>query len=82
MGPGTSAGSCDGWNICDMSGLGLPIVLQWEKAVVNLGSAVDPFSTLWDPRFLIKSGENQDPPSTLNWRYMVPNSRYLGPNKG
>ena len=24
----------------------------------------------------------QDPPCTLNWEYMVPNSRYLGPNRG
>ena len=24
----------------------------------------------------------QDPPCTLNWGYMVPNSRYLGPNRG
>ena len=24
----------------------------------------------------------QDPPCTLNWGYMVPNSGYLGPNKG
>ena len=25
---------------------------------------------------------NQDLPCTLNWGYMVPNSRYLGPNRG
>ena len=25
---------------------------------------------------------HQDPPCTLNWRYMVPNSRYLGPKGG
>ena len=24
----------------------------------------------------------QDPPCTLNWGYMVPNSGYLGPNRG
>ena len=24
----------------------------------------------------------QDPPCTLNWGYMVPNSRYLGPDRG
>ena len=24
----------------------------------------------------------QDPPSTLNWGYMVPNRGYLGPNRG
>ena len=24
----------------------------------------------------------QDPPCTLNWGYMVPNSRYLGHNRG
>ena len=24
----------------------------------------------------------QDLPCTLNWGYMVPNSRYLGPNRG
>ena len=24
----------------------------------------------------------QDPPCTFNWGYMVPNSRYLGPNRG
>ena len=24
----------------------------------------------------------QDPPCTLSWGYMVPNSRYLGPNRG
>ena len=24
----------------------------------------------------------QDPPCTLNWEYMVPYSRYLGPNCG
>ena len=24
----------------------------------------------------------QDLPSTLNWGYMVPNSGYLGPNRG
>ena len=23
----------------------------------------------------------QDPPCTLNWGYIVPNSRYLGPNR-
>ena len=27
-------------------------------------------------------GSFQDPPCTLNWGYMVPNSRYLGPNRG
>ena len=27
-------------------------------------------------------GIHQDPPCTLNWGYMVPNSRYLGPNRG
>ena len=25
---------------------------------------------------------DQDPPCTLNWGYMVPNSRYLGTNRG
>ena len=25
---------------------------------------------------------NQDPPCTLNWGYMVPNSGYLGPKGG
>ena len=25
---------------------------------------------------------NQDLPCTLNWGYMVPNSGYLGPNRG
>ena len=24
----------------------------------------------------------QDRPFTLNWGYMVPNSKYLGPNRG
>ena len=24
----------------------------------------------------------KDPPCTLNWGYVVPNSRYLGPNRG
>ena len=24
----------------------------------------------------------QDPPCTLNWGYMVPYCRYLGPNRG
>ena len=24
----------------------------------------------------------QDPPCTLNWGYMAPNSRYLGSNRG
>ena len=24
----------------------------------------------------------QDPPSTLNWGYMVPNNGYLGPDRG
>ena len=24
----------------------------------------------------------QDPPCTLNWGYMLPNSRSLGPNRG
>ena len=27
-------------------------------------------------------GLYQDPPCTLNWGYMVPNSGYLGPNRG
>ena len=27
-------------------------------------------------------GLYQDPPCTLNWGYMVPNGRYLGPNRG
>ena len=25
---------------------------------------------------------HQDPPCTLNWGYMVPNSGYLSPNRG
>ena len=25
---------------------------------------------------------HQDPPSTLNWGYMLPNNGYLGPNRG
>ena len=27
-------------------------------------------------------GTDQDLPRTLNWGYMVPNSGYLGPNRG
>ena len=27
-------------------------------------------------------GTSQDPPCTLNWGYMVPNSGYLSPNRG
>ena len=28
------------------------------------------------------TSSHHDPPCTLNWGYMVPNSRYLGPNRG
>ena len=43
-------------------------------------------STAWGfkPYFSTASFPNryQDPPCTLKWGYMVPNSRYLGPNRG
>ena len=29
-----------------------------------------------------RTSHYQDPPCTLNWGYRVPNSRYLGPNRG
>ena len=31
---------------------------------------------------LVFTGQDQDLPCTLNWGYMVPNSGYLGPNRG
>ena len=36
--------------------------------------------TVWFVR--PKGSMYQDLPSTLNWGYMVPNSGYLGPNRG
>ena len=31
---------------------------------------------------LFRETTSQDPPCTLDWGYMVPYSRYLGPNRG
>ena len=31
---------------------------------------------------MASAGVSQDPPCTLNWGYIVPNSRYLGPSRG
>ena len=47
-------------------GLGLKAYLAWESGPGLIG--VGDFY--------------QDPPCDLNWRYMAPNSRYVGPNRG
>ena len=40
---------------------------------------VEPAACKADPA---EGAERGSPPCTLNWGYMVPNSGYLGPNRG
>ena len=50
----------------------------WQHASLKALVCLAPFATgglSCAPLF-------QDPPCTLNWGYVVPNSRYLGPNRG
>ena len=42
----------------------------------------DECRTNWSWPSHVAASVFQDPPCTLNWGDMVPNSRYLGPNRG
>ena len=63
-------------------------VTEWRIWVVWLDSEDQVVEKPWSKMeeasndHMVKMFKSQDPPCTLNWGYMVPNSRYLGPNRG